>query len=249
MEPKKMKTATWGCLGIISIIVIAAIFLVVKLIDFMVTPIGGKYIDDDEAICITDKSYNYRDFCSNYEFEKAHNVLDALYAQYTSAQKKSGENTGSYRDRKKKYKTQYHDALDYIFNKEALYLFSLEDEQANKRITYLLTEIPVEGTQPSFGDRFSDEDSEETDIRTNPAAVAKYKYYEFVTDYNIKCSQLLDLAIANNNKSIAKKLLSMFKKDVIISNYKYEFSNKSKNDAKSKYDAFVFDYDDDEYLE
>lgn len=184
------------------------------------------------------KEGNYRELCRINEFESAHRVLDELYNEYVNSDRETGPTN----------RAKYLDALDYIFNKEALYLFSLEDEQANKRITYLLTEIPVRGTCPS--------DGAECGLNVNEFGfmqieqdVAWAKYYSFVTDYNSKCTQLLDLAIANDNKNIAKKLLAMYKEDIEVENrlielkgvmpyHKdfYKISTKTKDAAKVKYE-------------
>lgn len=173
----------------------------------------------------------YRDLCDKNDFESAHKVLNSLYKAYIEETKE---------EIKKTNKQAYHDALDYIFNKEALYLFSLEDETANKRITYLLTEIPVEGSCPSDGTEYSDLDADEFKIFGTTQEKDWGKYYRFVADYNAKCDQLLDLAIANDKKEIAKKLVAMIKDDIEIikldnSDLVYSSSDKSKTKAKAKY--------------
>lgn len=192
---------------------------------------------------------DYRELCRNNDYEGAHRVLDALYNQYTDATREYNEQFNEFIDRKKKYKTLYLDALDYIFNKEALFLFSLEDEQANKRITYLLTEIPVRGTRPSDeGTEYIESDADEFSGHSGyDQAISWYQYYEYCSDYNVKCTQLLDLAIANSNKGIAKKLLAMYKEDIVIvrtdirtaytnNGQFYQSSTKSKDAAKVKYE-------------
>lgn len=133
---------------------------------------------------------NYREACRNMDFEAAHKILDKMVAEKTS-----------YDDDK-----DVIEATDYIFNAESLYLVSQNTSEANTRVIYLLSELPIKGKalpegMEYEGDDYLDEDGGYT------------SYMSYVNRFNSKCLSILNTAISVGNQEVAEKVLSMIKED------------------------------------
>lgn len=76
----------------------------------------------------------------NYDFEKAHLLLQKMKGDYLQAEKY---------DLKKKKEERYNDAFDYVFNAEAMYLCAKGDKESLNRIVFLLSSIQIKGVSPS----------------------------------------------------------------------------------------------------
>lgn len=134
---------------------------------------------------------NYREACRNMDFEAAHKILDKMVAEKTSI----------YDDDK-----DVIEATDYIFNAESLYLVSQNTSEANTRVIYLLSELPIKGKalpegMEYEGDDYLDEDGGYT------------SYISYVNRFNSKCLSFLNTAISVGNQEVAEKVLSMIKED------------------------------------
>ena len=135
---------------------------------------------------------NYREACRNMDFEAAHKILDKMVA----------EDKNIFDGDK-----DVIEATDYIFNAESLYLVSQNTSEANTRVIYLLSELPIkgkalpEGMEYEGGDDYLDEDGGYT------------SYMSYVNRFNSKCLSILNTAISVGNQEVAEKVLSMIKED------------------------------------
>ncbi len=183
---------------------------------FLLTACGsssskGEDKGEEEKITVTGadgKEYtSYQQACRVGDFEAAHKFLDFLHDNYVDGYGKA-DDYESYQVRDVREK--YHAALNAIFKQEMMFLASDGSEQAADKVVYLLTEIPEEGSAYPDG-RYSwwkiVEGSEE--------AKEHVTYCKWVTNYNSLCTQILDLAISQENQYLAKKVIKMYKQNVI----------------------------------
>lgn len=134
---------------------------------------------------------NYREACRNMDFEAAHKILDKMVAEKTSI----------FDDDK-----DVIEATDYIFNAESLFLVSQNTSEANTRVVYLLSELPIKGRQLQEGEQYNENDEVEDDGGYT-------SYMSYVNRFNSKCLSILNTAISAGNQEIAEKVLSMIKED------------------------------------
>ncbi len=134
---------------------------------------------------------NYREACRNMDFEAAHKILDKMVAEKTSI----------FDDDK-----DVIEATDYIFNAESLFLVSQNTSEANTRVVYLLSELPIKGRQLQEGEQYNENDEIEDDGGYT-------SYMSYVNRFNSKCLSILNTAISVGNQEIAEKVLSMIKED------------------------------------
>lgn len=94
---------------------------------------------------------------------------------------------------------------DYVFNSEMLYLVSQHTEEASNRVLFLLAEYQIPGLHPSPGSEYHDEQHK-----------AVKEYMEGVARYNNRCNSVLDLAIAQGDETLSKKIIPLFKPNVDV---------------------------------
>ena len=105
------------------------------------------------------------------------------------------------------------DDKDYVFNAEMLYLTSLGTDEASNRIIYLLAEYQILGevvtrTTPNITNNVEDYDGE---LYQNTK-----EYINGIKRFNKRCDNVLDLAITQNNKELAKKIINLYKADINV---------------------------------
>ena len=98
------------------------------------------------------------------------------------------------------------EATDYIFNAESLYLVSQNTSEANTRVVYLLSELPMKGRAMPEGSEISGIDELDGDGGYTA-------YISSANRYNSKCLAILNTAISVGNQEVAEKILSMIKDD------------------------------------
>lgn len=128
---------------------------------------------------------NYREACRNMDFEAAHKILDKMVAEKTSI----------YDDDK-----DVIEATDYIFNAESLYLVSQNTSDANTRVVYLLSELPIKGKALPEGMEYDGDDNYDDDGGYT-------SYISYVNRFNSKCLSILNTAISVGNQEVAEKVL------------------------------------------
>ena len=96
---------------------------------------------------------------------------------------------------------------DYVFNAEMLYLTSVNTEEASNRIIYLLAEYQIPGTpvREIENSRYDGELYEGAN-----------KYIEGVTRFNKRCDNVIDMAIAQGNENLARKIIPLYKGDINV---------------------------------
>lgn len=97
---------------------------------------------------------------------------------------------------------------DYVFNAEMLYLTSLGTEEASNRIIYLMAEYQIPGTPIRDGAGNSGYDGELYEEAN--------KYVEGVSRFNKRCDNVVDMAIAQGNIDLAKKIINLYKADINV---------------------------------
>ena len=105
------------------------------------------------------------------------------------------------------------DDKDYVSNAEMLYLTSLGTDEASNRIIYLLAEYQILGevvtrTTPNITNNVEDYDGE---LYQNTK-----EYINGIKRFNKRCDNVLDLAITQNNKELAKKIINLYKADINV---------------------------------
>ena len=161
---------------------------------------------------------DYRMAVQNGDFEEAHKILETIS------------------DFEK-----YIEAMKYIYINE-IQTISLNDDDAEDKIVYLLSGIPIHGVRPNEGLVEHIKNSDEEMI-----------YLKFVQTYNELCNTALTLALNRKNKEFAQNVIGLYKEDLQIlesgvhvnnisvdGNHSYAlFSKKSINDAKKKYNDAI----------
>lgn len=142
------------------------------------------------------------------------------------------------------------DDKDYVFNAEMLYLTSLGTEEASNRIIYLLAEYQIPGEVV---------DNNTPDIEhLHPSEDENYRkrklYIDGIKRFNKRCDNVLDMAITQENKELARKIIKLYKADINVVRDNYEYNDLwfgepaliyvSKEAAQKKYDE-NFGEDDD----
>ena len=173
--------------------------------------------ENDENESKVDYKGDYRTAVQNGDFEEAHKILETI----------SGFD-------------KYIEAMKYIYINE-IQTISLNDEDAEDKIVYLLSGIPTHGVRPNEGLIDFCYDFGEEMI-----------YLKFVQTYNELCNTALILALNRKNKEFAQNVIGLYKEDLKILNmvrvndisvdsaHSYAlFSKKSINDAKKKYNDAI----------
>lgn len=172
---------------------------------------------NDENESKVDYKGDYRTAVQNGDFEEAHKILETI-SDFD----------------------KYIEAMKYIYINE-IQTISLNDEDAEDKIVYLLSGIPTHGVRPNEGLIDFCYDFGEEMI-----------YLKFVQTYNELCNTALILALNRKNKEFAQNVIGLYKEDLKILNmvrvndisvdsaHSYAlFSKKSINDAKKKYNDAI----------
>ena len=149
---------------------------------------------------------SYQEACRDGDFEAAHKFLDVLYDKYVEGY---GEAHAYDSYQVRDVREKYHAALNAIFKKEMMFLAGDGSEQAADKVVYLLTEIPEEGSPHTDGRHRWGYIREDCDD-----AKEHVTYCKWVTNYNSLCTQILDLAISQDNQYLAQKVIKMYKQNV-----------------------------------
>lgn len=157
---------------------------------------------------------DYRRRCAEGDFEGAHAILSELYAEYTDELGRWRANV--YHSQSARIKQErYRSALAYIFGQEAanLYFDSAEDHSDNDLIQLLVT-IPTEGAPLAEG-LHANGMFYNNDAAANPFAIDHVIYQSWVRFYNDRCDQLLDMALTNSDSLLARKIMRLYKTEVV----------------------------------
>lgn len=168
----------------------------------------------------------YIEAVNDADFEKAHDILDLHYAEYLDQYRRNAR----YIDRKAK---SYWSAAHHIYKAEMQYLLPLNDPDANNRLIYTLQSMNEIGVKPIEGKDYGYDDYPDVDA-----------YAQFVGEYNSICDDMLEIALTYRNKEMAKKLLLLYKDDVVSNGsdgtHTYNLAKTSKEAAKRLFDEADF---------
>lgn len=181
-------------------------------------------------------SSSYQEACTNGDFEEAHKLLGEIHETFVS----TGIDSDDYLTKAR----EYFSALEYIYKAEIQHIVTnLDDEACKDKITFLLTEIPIDGQKP-------DESFETHEVNFvegswgEEAHVRPYKVYGYyVTSHNNLLNHALTLAINRKHKKLAENILLQYIDDLEFRLWDYDYhadySRSSYNAAKEKYDQAV----------
>lgn len=174
--------------------------------------LGGTldYISRNEGVSQPD----YVFLCTQGDFEGARDVQDKYYADYCNeyaAWHGGGWNAQEARMAQEKY----HSIAAYIFAQEIASIYYGEEKSRDGDLISRLMSIPTEGAPLAEGcygnGMFYANDAGVGE----PLAIAHVTYQSWVSFYNDRCEQVLDLALANGNKEFARRIAGLYKSEVV----------------------------------
>ena len=144
-------------------------------------------------------SQNYQEACKELDFEAARTYLYQFRQEYLNCRNKQSE-------------AKYYEAFDYIYKAEIQFLLSeFSDEECVDKITFILTEIPVEGEKAQAGlCRYWSACRDEKEGKPLDA------YIVWTEHYNRLCNTILTLAINRNYPKLAKFAIMQFADNVEV---------------------------------
>ena len=180
---------------------------------------------------------NYKEACKDGAFEDAHEKLEKIHETFVSTSIDSDDYLAKARE--------YFSALEYIYKAEIQYIVTnMDDEACKDKLTFLLTEIPIDGQKPDesfkiYEERFKEGDNDEEGY---PKLYKVYGYY--VISHNHLLDHALTLAINRKYKKLAESILIQYIDDLDFVKgadwyYRAVYSRSSYNAAKEKYDQAV----------
>ena len=173
----------------------------------------------DQCSCSHDQNSpkNYINAVNDNDFDKAHEILDNLYATYL--QYPDGETSAQ----------RYWTAAEYIYKAEMQWLLPQHDIEADRRLIYTLDAFNPVGLEPvgNYAYGLSEHNS-------------KYQqfsgYCRFAEEYNKLCIELIKISLRNENLPLAELTLSTMKNCYIKENkdntYTYVPNDSDKERAK-----------------
>lgn len=205
------------------------------------------YISIDNKISMRkhqEVTQKYQEACTELDFEAAREYLNQNRQNYIRSD-----------EERKEEEWKYYEAFDYIYKAEIQYILSeFDDEDCVDRITFLLTEIPIEGEKPRAGlcgYYETDRDGWSSESKSLDA------YIIWTEHYNRLCNTILTLSINRNYPQLAKAILLHFVDNVetykgksdgsfkidgveVDGNHGYiKFTSTDRDAAKKKYDEAV----------
>lgn len=166
------------------------------------------------------ESYNsdYRRMCAEGDFVSAHIVKGELYDRYTRLLGKW--RGGEWCEREAlEAQERYHAATSYIFGQEIVSIYNHSDSQSYDTVIKLLIAIPSEGkplAEGRYGNKMFYNNNASIE---SPLAIDHLVYESWVRFYNDRCEQLFDLALANDNITLARSVSKLYKQEL---NTRYE---------------------------
>lgn len=140
----------------------------------------------------------YKEALAANDFESAHKII----AQAEADNVKLGE-----KDFEKKYGIKYigkgiEAAKEEIFDKEVKFLAANGSPEANARLVFLFSDFEIKGKKLPVG--------------LNSYYYVNNEYPKSVSIFNSKLSMVLDLAISQDNKELAQKIIKLYKENMDV---------------------------------
>lgn len=134
----------------------------------------------------------YINAVNNNDFEKAHKILDNLYANYL--QYPDGKTSAQ----------RYWTAAEYIYKAEMQWLLPQHDSDADRRLIYTLDAFSPVGLEPLGNYVY--------DVGGYANKSEQFSgYCRFAEEYNKLCIELIKLSLRNDNISLAELALGTMK--------------------------------------
>ena len=157
---------------------------------------------------------NYQRRCAEGDFVGARAIRDELYTSYT---KKLGQwRSGEWCDHEAIQRQEiYRAAAAYIFGQEMTAIYASEAESSVGKLVSMILSIPSEGAPLAEG-RYS----EGMFYDCKPAigvtlAIDHSVYQSWVRFYNDRCEQVLELALASDDKQLARRVAKLYKVEIV----------------------------------
>ena len=159
----------------------------------------------------------YIDAVNKEDYQKAHEILDNLYANYL-------ENPDGEKNAKK-----YWTAADYIYKAEMQWLLPQNDPEADRRLIYTLDSMNPPGVEPLSNYRYG--------LSEHNKQYKKFSAYcTFAEEFNKLCIELIKISLRNENVQMAELTLKSMKTCYTKQNegdvYIYEPNTRDKDAAK-----------------
>lgn len=215
---KLIKTGLFGCLGLCALYMLFAyIFTWCSLKSWT-----SDEVTKSESLSTTEK---LSAAIQSNDFATAYNLLA------------KGDEEGT---------LDYYKAKKVVVNAEIQYLAVQGTDEANKRLVVLLMEEPIDGTARSEGQQLGTDKSDfYTEIDNLSFTDEDYaRYVKSCAEFNSRCLQILEMAVATDNQDLAKRMVNLIKPDAEITSkkrgkYSYDiyahYTNHSKDAAQKKY--------------
>lgn len=213
--------------------------IVLCVMSIVLASCGGSSTPANEETSVDNK--DYKTPADNDDFSAAHEVIKNLMKDY---EEKFVNMKPFDEDDVMNLATLYMDAASYVYCAETRYLFTSEEENAERRLKVLINEFPHIGK--IFPEGYYNEDEEH-----NLFPCKLYSVYAKANNVFAEC--FLNMAISNGNKQLAYLALSHFlevpnvkkeerEKSLLIKNdvsYSVYYHSEEKEAAQKKYDDAV----------
>ena len=213
----KSSTISFIVKGIVYLCCIGAIVIGLRYLITTMAEANNPALKEIKVTGVDGKTYtSYRTACSNGDFYAAREFVEKM--------KTIKPNLIIYEEQKA-MEQNISEAEEYIFSNELLFLASMNEEQANKRIIYLMGEFPIEGTKQPI----------------KKFILKSSDYGNSCNRFNTKLNTVLDIAISTGNQNLAKMILPLYKEDEILidGGYVGAYTHDSQEAAQKKYDEAV----------
>ena len=173
--------------------------------------LGGTadYLAQDDI----DYQSEYVLLCSKGDFEGARNIQDKYYTAYSNQY--AAWRGGRWNDREARAAGEkYHSIVAYIFSQEITAIYYGGDVAREDKLISRLMAIPTEGAPLAEGNHGNGMFFNNDAAVGNSMAIDHVVYQSWVRFYNDRCEQLLDLALADDNKEFARRVARLYKAEV-----------------------------------
>jgi hypothetical protein len=188
----------------------------------------------------SDEDTNYKQACRKGNFEKAHEIINKQYDKYEQVWKanfvdiitydRHTENTERRIAEVKAVAAEYCTIVRYVYSVEIRKLILEKSENYENTIANFFYEIQKVGEKVDSGEKYS--------IYNRENKLSYDCYQEYVKTINAIADVIMELAILNHNKQLAKIAYSNYLEKPVLEEYSYEkfieYSNKPKEDAETR---------------
>lgn len=180
--------------------------------------IVGFIIENCTSSGNSNSSQEYIKAVNEADYDKAHDILDNLYANYLT-------HPDSERSAQR-----YWTAANYIYKAEMQWLLPQHDMEIDKRFIYMLDAMNPIGLEPTPNYRYGLTEHNQKFDKFNA-------YCSFTDEYNKLCLELIKISLRNDNEGLARQTLGVMKTCYHKINeddtYIYEPDNKDRDKAES----------------